>query len=185
MQGRNSLKWKVRSALRDATGPVHERLHQAQPFAAIADQQLDAAGYTALLGRIAAFHATVGQQLKVDNRRSQLLARDLEVLGAPAPKPRDWSFPESAAARLGLAYVVEGSSLGGKVIYRQLDYLFGRSAAGRQFFRGSASDGPRWQALCRRVESEGQVPCAVGEMIAGATAAFALFERLLGPGEVA
>ena len=179
MQGRSSAKSKVRSALREATGAVHERLHQTPAFAAIANQQLDVAGYTALLGRIAAFHFTVGRDLETDNARPQLLAVDLDVLGAPAPQPVRWSFPKNVWGRLGIAYVVEGSSLGGRVIYRQLDYLFGHSTAGRQFFRGSASDVPRWQALCRLLEAEGQTHRAVDEMIAGATAAFALFEQLV------
>jgi heme oxygenase len=171
----------VRSALRDATGAVHERLHHAPPFAAIADQQLDVAGYTKLLARIAAFHLTVSKDLELDDTRPRLLARDLEVLGSPSPERLHWRSPESASARLGLAYVVEGSALGGKVIYRQLDYLFGNSARGRRFFRGSPSDGPRWQTLCRRLEQEGQTPRGLDEMIGGATAAFALFEQLVVP----
>jgi heme oxygenase len=179
MQGRSSRQRKVRKALREATGAVHERLHQAPPFAAIANQQLDVSGYTALLERIAAFHFTVRRDLELDSARSQLLAADLEVLGWPAPQPLRWNFPEAASAKLGMAYVVEGSSLGGKVIYRQLDYLFGRSVAGRRFFRGSAADGPRWQTLCRHLEAEGQTSQAVDEIIAGATATFALFEHLV------
>jgi heme oxygenase len=175
------VRWKARSALREATRAVHERLHQTPCFAAIANQELDVGRYAALLGRIAAFHCTVGPDHQHGNERRQLLARDLEVLGWPAPRPVNWSSPKSASARLGLAYVVEGSTLGGKVIYRQLDYLFGHSVAGRRFFRGSASDGPRWQALCRHLEAEGQTRRAVDEMIVGATAAFALFEQLIVP----
>lgn len=165
--------------LRGATGAIHERLHRAPPFAAIANQQLGVGGYAELLARIAAFHFTVGEHVDLDHARRQRLARDLQVLGLPAPERLHWGSPTSALARLGLAYVVEGSTLGGKVIYRQLDYLFGRSAAGRRFFRGSASDGPRWQALCRDLESEGQTPRAIDEMTAGAIAAFELFERLV------
>lgn len=181
MQGPASVKWKVRSALREATGAVHERLHRSPSFAAIANQQLDVAGYTALLARIAAFHFTVSEHVELNAARSQRLARDLQVLGSPAPLRLNWNSPKTAAARLGLAYVVEGSTLGGKVIYRQLDYLFGRSAAGRRFFRGSASDGPRWRALCRRLEIEGHAPRSVDEMTAAAIAAFALFEQLIAP----
>jgi heme oxygenase len=181
MQGRNRARSEVRAALRDATGAVHERLHRAPPFEAIANQQLDLGEYTEFLGRIAAFHFTVSQDLELDNARPQMLAEDLEELGCSAPQPVRWSFPKTRTARLGMAYVVEGSSLGGKVIYRQLDYLFGRFAAGRQFFLGSASDGPRWHALCCELEAEGQKAEAVDEMVAAATAAFALFEQLVVP----
>ena len=185
MQGSSSGRSKVRSALRQATAAIHDRLHQAPAFVAIADQQLDIAGYTELLARIASFHLTVGQYSESGNLRAQLLARDLKVLGSPAPECRHWSFPRTRLGNLGLTYVVEGSSLGGKVIYQQLDYLFGNSAAGRRFFRGSTSDGLRWQALCRRLEEEGQTPFAVHEMISGATAAFALFEQTVVRGEPA
>ena len=182
MQGRRSAKCEVRGALQEATRAVHERLHQAPAFAAIANQHLDLRGYARLLERIAAFHCTIGQSLELDDARPRLLARDLEVLGSPPPTPVRWSSPKTAAATLGLAYVVEGSSLGGKVIYRQLDYLFGQSPAGRQFFGGSTSDVARWRALCRDLEAEGRKPRGVDEMITGATAAFALFEQLVAPG---
>lgn len=182
MQGRSSSQRKVRSALREATGAVHERLHQAPLFTAIANQQLDVSGYTALLERIAAFHFTVRRHLELDSARPQLLSMDLEDLGSPAPQPVGWNFPKAASAKLGMAYVVEGSSLGGKVIYRQLDYLFGRSVAGRRFFRGSAADGPRWQTLCCNLEAEGRTSQTVDEMVAGAMATFALFEQLVDSG---
>lgn len=132
-----------------------------------------------LLERIATFHVTIGHDLDLKDSRAELLARDLEVLGSPAPEHLHWVGPETSAERLGVAYVVEGSSLGGKVIYRQLDYLFGDSAEGRQFFRGSPSDAPRWQALCRDLEAEGETPGALDSMIAGASAAFGLFEELV------
>jgi heme oxygenase (biliverdin-IX-beta and delta-forming) len=182
MQELGLTKAKVRSALREATRAVHERLHHAPAFAAIANQQLDMREYTKLLTRIATFHFAVGRDLDTCNARAQLLARDLEALGSPEPERMRWSSPKTSRVRLGLTYVLEGSSLGGKVIYRQLDYLFGQSAEGRRFFRGSASDGRRWQAFCRHLEAEGQAPGAVVEMICGAMAAFALFEQLVACG---
>jgi heme oxygenase (biliverdin-IX-beta and delta-forming) len=172
-------KWKVRTALREATGAVHERLHQARPFTALMNKQLDVSGYTDLLRRIAAFHFTVGPELGLDDARGKLLAQDLDVLGSSAPARLSWRSPQSRAARLGWAYVVEGSSLGGKVIYRQLDYLFGDSAQGRCFFKGSGVDRIRWQMLCHRLEAEGRNFGAVGEMIGGANDAFELFEQAL------
>ena len=169
----------MRTALREATGAVHERLHLAPPFADLANQKLDLAGYRNLLASIAAFHFTVRRGGDIEDSRLDLLASDLEALGTPAPLRSDWNFPRTAAERLGLAYVVEGSSLGGKVIYRQLDYLFENSPAGRRFFRGTSSDGARWQALCRKLETEGQAPGAIDGMISGAAATFALFEQLV------
>ena len=179
MQGRGTGKWRVRSALRAATGAVHERLHQAPPFAAIADRQLDVRGYADLLARIAAFHFTVAQDDETGDVRRRLLMRDLKGLGSAAPGRLPWTPPKSGPGRLGWAYVLEGSSVGGKIIYRQLDYLFGNSPVGRLFFRGSATDGARWQALCRDLEAEGRTDRAVDEIVGGATAAFALFEQVV------
>ena len=181
MTWQGSAEWKVRRALREATGAVHERLHEAPPFAAIAEERLSLGGYTDLLRKIAAFHFTVAPDLELDEDRRELLSRDLGTLGAAAAGRIDWSAPQSPAARLGCSYVVEGSSLGGKVIYRQLDYLFGESAGGRRFFRGTPSDGARWRSLCQRLEGEGREPGALDEMIAGAQRAFALFEQLVAP----
>lgn len=179
MQRLGSRSSTVRAILRHATDAVHERLHQAEPFAAIAYRRLSRAGYAELLGRIAAFHFTIDAE-PGESRRA-LLSADLDALAAPPPPRLAWNAPASRAGRLGCAYVVAGSSLGGRVIYRQLDYLFGDSPEGRSFFRGSPADGARWRALCSRLEAEGAVPGAVDRMIAGAEAAFALFERAIEP----
>ena len=179
MSQRKSVEFRVRDALREATGAVHERLHEARPFTALMNKQLDMKGYTGLLRRIAAFHFTVGASLELDDARGKLLARDLDVLRSSAPARLDWRAPKSPAARLGWSYVAEGSSLGGRVIYRNLDYLFGNSIEGRCFFKGSADDRIRWQLLCDRIEAEGRTCGAVDEMIGGANDAFELFERAL------
>ena len=181
MKSCRSSEWKVRSALREATGAIHERLHDAPPFAAIAQRRLSRADYSELLRKIAAFHFTVAADLEADPMRLELLDRDLDSLAAERPASLDWQRPESAAARLGCAYVVEGSALGGRVIYRQLDYLFGESVAGRRFFGGSPGDGQRWRALCGRLEAEGREPDAREEMAAAAGRTFALFEQLVAP----
>ncbi len=179
MQSSASAEWKVRASLREATAAVHERLHQAPPFLAIAQQRLGRCEYADLLGTIARFHFTIAAGLRLDGARQELLRDDLRALGVPLPTPVGWPAPATAAAKLGSAYVVEGSALGGKVIYRQLDYLFGPSVGGRRFFRGSASDAERWRSLCRRLEVEGQGDGALDELIAGARRAFSLFQALL------
>jgi heme oxygenase len=182
MQGSSATDWNVRGALRDATSAVHQRLHEARPFAAIAEARLGLEGYRDLLGKIAAFHFTVGAELEVSPDRTQLLMRDLDALGGGAADRVDWTGPATGAAKLGCAYVVEGSALGGKIIYRQLDYLFGERPQGRLFFRGLPRDSARWRSLCRQLEVEGREPGALAEMIAGATGAFALFEQLVSQG---
>lgn len=173
--------WPVRSALRKATGGVHERLHRAEPFGALARGELGRAAYLELLSTFSIFHATVSASLGLDEDRRIRLARDLEYLGGRQQPPVAWSPPASTAGRLGSAYVVEGSSLGGKIIYRQLDYLFGAKPDGRRFFQGTDADAGRWRSLCQRIETVGQDGEARDEMIAGASSTFALFEKLIEP----
>ena len=52
---------------------------------------------------------------------------------------------------IGCLYTVQGSTLGGKVISRQLDALL-HGEDGRRFFRGFPQDGANWQALCAGLE---------------------------------
>ncbi len=72
--------------------------------------------------------------------------------------------------------------LGGKVIYRELDYLFGASARRLRFFAGSPGDSVRWRSLCNRLEQCGREPDSVDAMIAAARQAFALFGQIVVPG---
>jgi len=51
----------VRFALRNATDEVHERLHDAAPFRAIAEGRLPRTGYARLLRALHHFHARLEQ----------------------------------------------------------------------------------------------------------------------------
>jgi heme oxygenase len=181
----------VRAALRLATEAVHERLHHAAPFAAIADGRLDRPGYAALLGRLAAFHAAAAAAVaqgyaelglpgqSASPARLALLDADLAHLDAAAPAAGDARSPWSGAEAAGCAYVVEGSTLGGRVIHRQLDYLFPTGDEGRRFFAGMFDAGHRWRTLCARLESYGADGNRVEAMAAGAKRTFALFETIV------
>lgn len=162
----------MREELRKATADVHERLHVAEPFRAIAEGSLTAQDYGLLLGRIHAFHSLVDPR----TARLELLEADLEDVGAAAGEPPRWTRPAGAAASLGCDWVALGSAIGGKLIYRQLDYLFGGAREGRSYFLGSPAEAQAWRGLCLRLEEEGRSPERRGEMVAGAQAAFALFE---------
>ncbi len=169
----------VRVALRDATGPVHERLHRAKPFAALARGDLTLGDYARLLGKLGAYYFAASAHVPLDPRRLALLSNDLEALGAPPPGRPSLAGPRSEPARLGWRYVVDGSIFGGRVIHRQLDYLFGAVECGRRFFRGPAGAAAEWQRLCAQLEQAGSAQGARDEMIAGARDAFAAFEALI------
>ena len=173
----------VRLALRKATAPVHERLHEAAPFAALAEGRLTLDNYAGLLGTLGAYYFAASEHVPIDPARLAALRSDMAAVGATPDAPPRLAAPPSAAARLGWRYVVDGSIFGGRVIHRQLDYLFGAAEDGRRFFRGSPGAAAGWQRLCARLERAGQAPGALEAMIAGAAEAFAAFERLIGQAE--
>ena len=75
-----------------------------------------------------------------------------------------------------MLYTVQGSTLGGKIIFSQLDYLL-PDDAGRRFFKGGADDGKNWQRLCAALDGHGGDLAALE---AGAHHGFARFQDMLG-----
>jgi heme oxygenase (biliverdin-IX-beta and delta-forming) len=101
-----------------------------------------------------------------ERRRSPLLLRDLEVFGLRAePGQRSdvpsldaalgKDSPEYEAAFLGSMYVMEGSTLGGQYIARQVEDVLGLTPGeGDAYFRGYGEEtGAMWNAF-RQVLSE-------------------------------
>jgi heme oxygenase len=78
---------------------------------------------------------------------------------------------------VGVLYTVQGSTLGGKVIHRQLDGLL-EGKEGRTFFKGSAEDGRHWRILCAGLEHQTDAAA----LKAGARHAFARFADMLAAG---
>jgi heme oxygenase len=107
-------------------------------------------------------------------RRAYLIPFDLEaLLGRSAlPLPLCPVRPPLAtpAQALGALYVLEGSTLGGQVIARQLEKV-GLGEARRYFTAYGALTGPRWQATCRLLAA-GATPENEDELVASAQRTF-------------
>lgn len=182
----------ARLALRTATAAVHERLHHLPVFAALAAGRIDRADYAALLGRLWGFHdpmeAAVARAgppgvTPVQWRRAHLLRSDLTALGLSdvavdrlplhdAPTER-WS----PAHAMGALYVIEGSTLGGRILARKLDHLLAGGTAGREFLlAGTGDDHVRWRDLGLALDGCGASPGPRAEMIAAADDTFRRFE---------
>ena len=191
----------ARMALRHATAAAHERLHHLPDFAALQAGTIGRDDYADLLRRLYVFHRAVEDALAaapsllpcginiVARRRSGLLLRDLAFLGAPAmplPVPPDLPAPRSAAAALGLMYVTEGSTLGGRELARRLDHLLPPDTEqGRRFLLGHGPrHGAMWREFCAALNSCGDTPPRREEMIAAALAAFAAFGDWFGAAQV-
>jgi heme oxygenase len=87
-------------------------------------------------------------------RRGPALDRDLAHLGEAAPAPCPVTPPASRAEALGFLYVLEGSTLGGQAIRKQL-LKQGRSLDGLSFLDPYGADtGRRWKGFLAVLDRE-------------------------------
>ena len=173
----------VLAALRTATASRHERLDSGLPLSAPLPDLADYAAHLRMLrdwlapleGWLAGFadgpqaEATLGP-----TARLALIDADLAEPGMPevVPGPQaSWPPDASAAWRWGVAYVIEGSQLGGAVLYGR---LFGPLAPHPlRYLRGDESGpGPRWRAFMQALRAQVRSPEEIAEACAGACAAF-------------
>jgi hypothetical protein len=109
----------LRQCLREATAAAHERLHHHPGFAAIQDGTIDLAHYRSLLVRLYGFYVPFEAAAGIAGDRSNWLRADLAAVGgyALATIPRCTSLArlDTQARQLGALYVVEGSTLGGRI----------------------------------------------------------------------
>lgn len=107
--------------------------------------------YEAALRRHA---AAFGPEWQLEQRyRAPFILEDLARLGYPAEPPRCPALPplETRAQLLGAMYVLEGSTLGGQVIARQ---LAAAGIDGRTFFGSRAErTGPLWKQFTQLLEA--------------------------------
>lgn len=172
----------VVNSLRQATRKQHRRIEQR--FDAIAELA-NPMCRPAIVGRYAALyrsaHGTLAAELEcVDGlefaQRSQIWpdAKQQPIEATPPfPKPMD------RCEALGLYYVVEGSTLGGRHILRQLRAL-GIVDATLSFLDpyGSAA-GSMWRSLIAVLEREGSHgPAQLERMCCGAVRGFDFAERI-------
>ena len=114
-----------------------------------------------------------------ERRTSELIIRDLSTLNLPVNNlPRTTSLPDisSAAQAFGALYVMEGSTLGGRVIRKMLlqhpGLKLGEEAL--NFFDGYGSEtGPRWLSFQKALN---QQPDA-GPIISAAKETFTHFKN--------
>ncbi len=170
------------SALRQATASRHERLDTGLPLGkpdASLDDYLDHLRLLARwLGPIDAWSAAFndgpqGGAAPPPLDRMAVIQADLAGAGHKLPPfaAAPWPAAASAAYRWGVAYVVEGSQLGGAVLYKRLaarlsphplDYLK----------PGADGPGPRWRAFMAALAAQVRSDDEIAEACAGARAAF-------------
>jgi heme oxygenase len=182
---RHDLSMRIHALLRHTTGDVHQRLHRHDGFASIQDGSCTLDAYRRLLLRLHGFHRPFEAAADLEPERSAWLADDLAVLGIDAQaleaaaSCRDLPRLHDDPRRVGALYVVEGSALGGRDLFRGLDHLFGeRTVAGRRFFHGrGAATIDRWKDYLARLAQCASDPTRTRAIIDAAVETFACFEH--------
>jgi heme oxygenase len=175
--------------IRQRTRPLHARL----------DASIDLSGaltsresYSRLLLRYLSVYIPFEQAVATHSketlnlinwpRRSKipLLQRDLRALGSVEDPPPSPSLPslDNQDALLGALYVVEGSALGGQIIYRQIEQkLHLTPASGAAFFFGDGDQtGSLWKQFTAFLDHHITRPKRAAD---AAAAMFHAFEQAL------
>jgi len=172
------------AALRAATAARHERLDSGLPLSAPAPSLDD---YAAHLRMVRDWLAPLETWLNsfADGPQAEpalpaidrltLIQADLAEPGMPEVAPMrpaaSWPLDASAAYRWGVAYVIEGSQLGGAVLYKQLHERLAPHPL--RYLRSEAGGpGPRWRAFMAALRIHVQTPEQIADACAGACAAF-------------
>lgn len=170
--------------LRSATAPLHEAAERAFD----AERRLSALeGYVGLLDILWSLHAGLERAMAPhrphlfgldpgSRPRSPLLAKDIQALSGRDPELTPVAFAYSApAAALGGLYVLEGSMLGGRVLFhRARERLAVTEHNGGRFLAGDGkATASRWRAFLHALAT---LPATVDrdQVEAGARATFQL-----------
>jgi len=172
----------VHQVLRDGTRERHETLDQGL---ALAEDHVDRGHYLAYLRALLGWLEPLEQQLwqldwpaslRAPERASKTawLHEDLKAAGDPAPvvhcaQPPQVVAPDAYA--LGVAYVVEGSQLGGRFLAKRLQAV--APDLPQRYLRGYGEQvGPLWKEFLLYLDSEAGAAGREEQALQGARDAF-------------
>ncbi|MFZ5609194.1 MAG: biliverdin-producing heme oxygenase [Pseudomonadota bacterium] len=173
---------QILSVLKQATDHQHSELER---IVDIAERIRKRPAYAALLARFRAFYAPLEARLEgfdwastgldfAARRKVPLLDADLAALGAarPAADCDDIPFPTTLAEAFGVLYVLEGATLGGQIITKDL-IAAGHPPESRRFFTGyGAETGAMWRAFQAAIAAHVTDEPRTGQAVLAATATF-------------
>lgn len=183
------------SALKSATKDRHDALEATPLLARLAAPDLTRPEYITAVRRLGGFHAAAEERLSgfghnmplnLDARRKAHLAvRDLRDLGLDAEDNSALSTcpfapdPVSIHAAFGVLYVLEGATLGGRVLVRHLRQSIGVDGArGASFFHPYGQQtGVMWRDFCRATERAARGDDSRVRMVRAAQDAFDAMHR--------
>lgn len=113
--------------------------------------------------------------------KTPLLVRDLQEVSGIRPAPLPPLLPEGVPEALGVLYVLEGATLGGQIIGRNLNKALALTPeTGAEYFHAYGSrTGAMWKAFAEAM-NRGVAPEEEQRVIDGAHTAFEAFRRVLG-----
>lgn len=185
--------------LREHTAQLHQ---QAERAVDLPSRCRDIPSYRSLLATLLGLYSPLEDLLSrfdwasagIDlpaRRKAHLLRADLAVLGLTAnevwilPRCEETPAPTTLAGAFGVLYVLEGATLGGAIIARQVREVLGiEPASGGSFHAcyGNQS-GILWRGFCAAMESYcGEDEGRIAEALREAAATFSAFERWLTAG---
>lgn len=177
----------VLAALRQATGARHERLDSGLPLSCIDATLADYAHHLCLLRDwLAPMDAWLGAYSDGPQGLAGIaVAPHLALIEADLAEPSlarypctaraagaSWPAGAGAAYRWGVAYVIEGSQLGGAVLYKRLAAQLAPHPLRYLRGAGEGGPGPRWRAFVEALRAEVRTAGEVAEACVGAGDAF-------------
>jgi heme oxygenase len=189
-----ALRWRLRAATRSH----HEAV---EAVVAILESTASLDDYRRVLERMWGFYEPLerelaradwrGSGIDIDRRRkSRLIELDLRDLGHDGDLaetlPRCAALPRIAPAPrgFGVLYVIEGATLGGRVILRELGPKFGigPAFAGRFHASYGSQVGSMWRGFTEALESVGRDRASVAAIEAAAIETFVVMHDWLAAG---
>jgi heme oxygenase len=169
------------AALRSATASRHQELDSGLPIGAADASLADYAAHLAMLrdwltplqAWLAGFddgphYDQAGRLALIDQ---DLAEPDMPAVPSMSNGAEDWPAAASPAWRWGVCYVIEGSQLGGAVLYQRLRERLAPHPL--RYLKGNDSGpGPRWRAFMLALREHVRSPQQIAEASEGACAAF-------------
>ena len=182
----------LRALLKDGTQRAHERLERLLHLDSSA---LTRTRYGEYLRFAQAFHASMepafehepltrfGLDMR-ERRKAPWLAEDLRALGLEPLPPPPVAAESDAIRLLGRAYVMEGATLGGRVLLERVEARFdARPGAGATYLAGYAADtGRMWKGFVAALDAAALTDGERESCVDAARATFEAYERLLRDG---
>ncbi|QXV66434.1 biliverdin-producing heme oxygenase [Mucilaginibacter sp. 21P] len=114
-----------------------------------------------------------------ERRKIAFIANDIEALGGLVPakaEGNDLPRIESHLEALGALYVIEGSTLGGKIISKMMEQQLGLNGNGLSFFSGYGDRTEEmWNIFKEKMDAQAENPEQEAVVIAAANETFSKF----------